>query len=112
MVESTALEMRHTGNRIGGSNPSLSANRARIALYSAISTPITGPPRGIATVNSTLALRCRNDRFEPIPPFACSHDEQSGCILQEVQPDRLSLLLVRAECRMMNQFPARSAAIG
>ena len=25
MVESTALEMRHTGNRIGGSNPSLSA---------------------------------------------------------------------------------------
>ena len=26
MVESTALEMRHTGNRIGGSNPSLSAN--------------------------------------------------------------------------------------
>ena len=26
MVECTALEMRHTGNRIGGSNPSLSAN--------------------------------------------------------------------------------------
>ena len=25
MVESTALEMRRTGNRIGGSNPSLSA---------------------------------------------------------------------------------------
>ena len=25
MVESTALEMRHTGNRIGGSNPPLSA---------------------------------------------------------------------------------------
>ena len=25
MVESTALEMRHTGNRIGGSNPFLSA---------------------------------------------------------------------------------------
>ena len=25
MVECTALEMRHTGNRIGGSNPSLSA---------------------------------------------------------------------------------------
>ena len=29
MVESTALEMRHTGNRIGGSNPSLSANTTR-----------------------------------------------------------------------------------
>ena len=28
MVESTALEMRHTGNRIGGSNPSLSASPA------------------------------------------------------------------------------------
>jgi hypothetical protein len=26
-VECTALEMRHTGNRIGGSNPSLSATR-------------------------------------------------------------------------------------
>ena len=26
MVDRTALEMRHTGNRIGGSNPSLSAN--------------------------------------------------------------------------------------
>src|SRR5262249_49851657 len=26
VVECTALEMRHTGNRIGGSNPSLSAN--------------------------------------------------------------------------------------
>ena len=25
MVDCTALEMRHTGNRIGGSNPSLSA---------------------------------------------------------------------------------------
>ena len=27
MVECTALEMRHTGNRIGGSNPSLSASK-------------------------------------------------------------------------------------
>src|SRR6185436_18505855 len=26
VVECTALEMRHTGNRIGGSNPSLSAS--------------------------------------------------------------------------------------
>lgn len=26
MVECTALEMRHTGNRIGGSNPPLSAS--------------------------------------------------------------------------------------
>jgi hypothetical protein len=28
VVECTALEMRHTGNRIGGSNPSLSANNS------------------------------------------------------------------------------------
>jgi hypothetical protein len=27
VVECTALEMRHTGNRIGGSNPSLSASQ-------------------------------------------------------------------------------------
>jgi hypothetical protein len=27
VVDCTALEMRHTGNRIGGSNPSLSASR-------------------------------------------------------------------------------------
>ena len=33
MVESTALEMRHTGNRIGGSNPSLSANFLQTKLY-------------------------------------------------------------------------------
>ena len=30
MVESTALEMRRTGNRIGGSNPSLSAILLRL----------------------------------------------------------------------------------
>jgi hypothetical protein len=29
VVECTALEMRHTGNRIGGSNPSLSATLRR-----------------------------------------------------------------------------------
>ncbi len=33
MVESTALEMRHTGNRIGGSNPSLSANSMKSIPY-------------------------------------------------------------------------------
>ena len=32
MVESTALEMRHTGNCIGGSNPSLSARYNRAIL--------------------------------------------------------------------------------
>ena len=31
-VECTALEMRHTGNRIGGSNPSLSASPLEIGL--------------------------------------------------------------------------------
>ena len=33
MVESTALEMRRTGNRIGGSNPSLSANNPIIDKF-------------------------------------------------------------------------------
>ena len=34
MVECTALEMRHTGNRIGGSNPSLSAKTLDVVLVS------------------------------------------------------------------------------
>ena len=33
MVESTALEMRHTGNRIVGSNPTLSAITADCPLW-------------------------------------------------------------------------------
>ena len=40
MVESTALEMRHTGNRIGGSNPSLSAT-----LRPNVERPIYPTPR-------------------------------------------------------------------
>ncbi len=44
MVESTALEMRHTGNCIGGSNPSLSAN-APLQLTPACvaEAPLRGP---------------------------------------------------------------------
>ena len=39
MVESTALEMRHAGNRIGGSNPPLSAKNAINSMrYLAIGT--------------------------------------------------------------------------
>jgi hypothetical protein len=34
VVECTALEMRHTGNRIGGSNPSLSAKARHMMLIS------------------------------------------------------------------------------
>jgi hypothetical protein len=34
VVECTALEMRHTGNRIGGSNPSLSATIYKLNLQS------------------------------------------------------------------------------
>jgi hypothetical protein len=33
VVECTALEMRHTGNRIGGSNPSLSATLIKSMAY-------------------------------------------------------------------------------
>jgi hypothetical protein len=39
VVECTALEMRHTGNRIGGSNPSLSA------IYIIKSTTYSGEPK-------------------------------------------------------------------
>jgi hypothetical protein len=37
VVESTALEMRHTGNCIGGSNPSLSANCAELRANTQLS---------------------------------------------------------------------------
>ncbi len=40
-VECTALEMRHTGNRIGGSNPSLSATTQK---YSTIPSFSLGYP--------------------------------------------------------------------
>jgi hypothetical protein len=43
VVESTALEMRHTGNRIGGSNPSLSASLRRFAASAG--KPATPWPR-------------------------------------------------------------------
>ena len=36
MVESTALEMRHTGNRIEGSNPSLSAILLRALRFAGL----------------------------------------------------------------------------
>ena len=56
MVESTALEMRHTGNRIGGSNPSLSAT-------------------GIIRHHSQPSARTRRDaQFEPLTlPFLSRH---------------------------------------
>jgi hypothetical protein len=43
VVESTALEMRHTGNRIGGSNPPLSARR-RFSLHPLTSLEIPNLP--------------------------------------------------------------------
>ena len=66
MVECTALEMRHTGNRIGGSNPSLSASQAEIVWeFSIISIlPIMQnpqsprrfpPPWSIAIIRQALA---------------------------------------------------------
>lgn len=52
MVESTALEMRHTGNRIVGSNPTLSAiagtarphrTSIRFRRYHAVTAQIAAP---------------------------------------------------------------------
>jgi hypothetical protein len=37
VVESTALEMRHTRKGIGGSNPSLSANTVKKCAYTGVS---------------------------------------------------------------------------
>ena len=58
MVESTALEMRHTGNRIGGSNPSLSARLKDVLSTTALgirfidhlaeAATAGSPPRGAA----------------------------------------------------------------
>ena len=52
MVESTALEMRHGGNSIGGSNPSLSAIASSNAFfYGVISiTPHIAQSDGIIVV--------------------------------------------------------------
>ncbi len=53
MVESTALEMRHRGNSIGGSNPSLSAKvyKAIIAcLYVACQRVLYNLPLGFVAI--------------------------------------------------------------
>ncbi len=54
MVECTALEMRHTGNRIGGSNPSLSAK-----LY--YGKPVSGIAPFVGGVRPPM--QCRAERF-------------------------------------------------
>src|SRR5262249_43306848 len=48
VVDRTALEMRHTGNRIGGSNPSLSARNLQspVPEHAREPTPIDGPNGG------------------------------------------------------------------
>jgi hypothetical protein len=40
VVESTALEMRRTGNRIGGSNPSLSARTPSVDVRECPISPL------------------------------------------------------------------------
>ena len=63
MVESTALEMRRTGNRIGGSNPSLSA-------ILTVSGDILGRPAVAVSAPSSLAvtISCQ-DRDLRLPVF-------------------------------------------
>lgn len=45
MVECTALEMRHRCKPIGGSNPSLSANTAKVTFNNLISAAASERPR-------------------------------------------------------------------
>jgi hypothetical protein len=64
VVDRTALEMRHTGNRIGGSNPSLSASppthhpslmtlaRLRRAVETLFAEPTPRPPQDAAVLSA------------------------------------------------------------
>jgi hypothetical protein len=45
VVECTALEMRHTGNRIGGSNPSLSASPLKNLALCSFPAVLSGPQK-------------------------------------------------------------------
>jgi hypothetical protein len=59
VVECTALEMRHTGNRIGGSNPSLSAI-----------TPLSDPETWVAPVADLWFMEVLDgDRAAPSGPW-------------------------------------------
>ena len=58
MVECTALEMRHTGNRIGGSNPSLSAS---LVVPNFLSSDVTGKNLHVSQDFRTEPLNCFSD---------------------------------------------------
>jgi hypothetical protein len=71
VVESTALEMRHTGNRIGGSNPSLSAKTlfadVRRRAKNSLDAPILSALLvfySFAAVRHNPQLDCGHDRFQ------------------------------------------------
>ena len=68
MVEGTALEMRHTGNRIEGSNPSLSATYAI----------------NILTSLHNLYRFCLNPKIRPNTTFT---ETKSGCSAEYIPPD-------------------------
>jgi hypothetical protein len=50
VVESTALEMRRTGNRIGGSNPSLSASFTGVAHLPVVGGDVEEVDHLLATI--------------------------------------------------------------
>jgi hypothetical protein len=56
VVESTALEMRHTGNRIGGSNPSLSATPQREILETTHARTLTCSSLSLSHEHWTVSL--------------------------------------------------------
>ena len=65
MVESTALEMRHTRKGIGGSNPSLSAIFAIARQFASLMAPMGGLLAGRAVA----LLAPRSDFVSNAPPF-------------------------------------------
>ena len=68
MVESTALEMRHTGNRIGGSNPSLSATNQVSdisAVFGSARVRITAHIPGLCGTRTSTTV-CTETNFSEI----------------------------------------------
>src|SRR5207244_12022458 len=57
VVDCTALEMRHTGNRIGGSNPSLSATTKKFAQLRYFFASL---------IRSTFAVARRHPTLSPL----------------------------------------------
>lgn len=90
MVDGTGLENRHTGNRIGGSNPSLSAMcspgsfATALGISAACSRSAKGSPLTPAKrLNSKTDVRENRTGGSNPPPFAT----RSGLQRRDCSPD-------------------------